>query len=362
MPKLFSKPEITMGLDIGSRLVKLVQLRHTNKGIELMNVGMDTIPDEAIVDGTVMDIAPVVKVIQALLKQLNIKNPDVNTAIAGKAVIVKKVKLPYMSREELNESIRWEAEQFIPFDMDDVNIDFQILSTNVEMKNMDVLLAAAKKEKLNNHLNLIRAAGLKTIIIDLDAFAVENAYEFNLAPEPDTVIALINLGCSITNINVIHNEIPLFTRDITMGGNNFTKALQKELLLNFDEAENIKINFSRESAKSNTDLSSNTFDKDVHIIIEKIMEELSMEISHSFEYYHSSQENKKITKVVLSGGAAKTFNLSEYLTKKLGVKVEINNPLKKIIINENKFDIKYIQSIAPILTVAIGLALRQGIE
>ncbi len=363
MSKLF-KPDITLGLDIGSRYVKLIQFHHTPKGIELINLGMDTIPPEIIVDGTVMDFEPVVKVIQKLLKQLDIKNLDVNTAVAGKAVIVKKVKLPFMTEKELNETIHWEAEQFIPFDMDDVILDFQILSSNPKDKNMDVLLAAVKKEKINNHMNLLHTAGLNPVIIDTDAFALENAYESGIEPNPELVTALVNIGCSITNINIVSGGIPLFTRDISMGGNNFTKALQKELLLNFEEAEQMKIGFGKEETPllQNNGVLNSTVDKEVEEIMEKVMNEFALEISHSFDYYHSTSENKKVNSVILSGGTAKTYKFDQFLSQKLGLKLEVNNPFKNIIINENKFDLKYIQSISPLFTVSVGLALRRDIR
>ncbi|MBI5417515.1 type IV pilus assembly protein PilM [Candidatus Poribacteria bacterium] len=356
---MFSKPEITLGLDIGSRFVKLVQLRHTNKNIELVNFGMEIIPPESIVDGTVMDFEPVIKVIQKLLKQFDIKSIDVNTTVEGKAVIVKKVKFPLISKTELIESIKFEAEQYVPFEMEEVNLDFQILTSNAETKSTDVLLVAVKKEKINNHLNLIRTAGLNPVIIDIDAFAVQNAFEASSTPLPEAVTALINIGCSITNINIVSNGIPLFTRDITMGGNNFTKTLQKELLLNFEEAEQLKINYGKENKpEKNVNVLDSTIDYDVKEIMNSIMNELAIEILHSFEYYNTSSEGKKITNVVLSGGTAKTYGLAEFLSQKLNLKTDIHNPFKNISIDENKFSIKSLESIAPIFSVGVGLGLR----
>jgi type IV pilus assembly protein PilM len=164
-------------------------------------------------------------------------------------VIVKKVSLPAMSREELDEQIRWEAEQYIPFDVNEVNLDFQILGGGNDDGQMEVLLVAAKKDLIDDYVQVIHEAGLVPVAIDVAAFAVENAFEANYDVSPGQTVALVNVGAQVVNINIVSNGVPCFTRDITTAGNQYTEEIQKALSISFGEAERIKLGGRRSDSQ-----------------------------------------------------------------------------------------------------------------
>jgi type IV pilus assembly protein PilM len=238
-----AKGKLAVGLDIGSGSIKLCQLKPGKKGnYQLISFGMVQLPPEAIVDGALMNSTAVVDGIQELFASQKIKHKEVATSVSGHSVIIKKINLPQMTPEELEESIQWEAEQYIPFDINDVNIDVQILNTeSTQAGQMDVLLVAAKKDMVNDYTEVIASAGLTPVVVDIDAFAVQNQFEINYeVPRSETVV-LVNIGASVTNINVLANGISTFTRDISIGGGQFTDAVQKALNVSYDEAEALKL-------------------------------------------------------------------------------------------------------------------------
>ena len=219
-----SKKKQVIGLDVGTHSIKLVQLRNTGKEWELLNFGIMPLEPEAIVDGAIMDASSIVEAVRNLLEMEKITTRNVVTAVSGTSVIVKKIKLPFMTEEELSESIEWEAEQYIPFDISDVNIDFQILEGGFlpderDSDQMDVLLVAVKREKIDDYTNLILEAGLNPVIVDVDAFAIENSYELNYGINEEEIVALVDLGAAVMDINILKGGITAFTRDISLGGN-----------------------------------------------------------------------------------------------------------------------------------------------
>lgn len=238
---MFGKGKQLIGLDIGTSAVKMVVLKEQIKGYSLQALGYEPLPPEAIVDGAIMDSAIVIEAIQKIVKDQKIRKKNVALSVSGHAVIVKKITLPKMSQEELDESILWEAEQYIPFDIEDVNIDFHIIEDrNVGGNEMEVILVAAKKDKVNDYTNLVRQAGLIPMVVDVDGFAIGNQYEVNYNIEPDRVIALIDIGAGVMNINIMQGQQHMLYRDISMGGNQFSDAIQKELNVTYQQAEEIK--------------------------------------------------------------------------------------------------------------------------
>lgn len=340
-----------VGLDIGTNLIKVAKLKESSKGLYLENLGMTPVPPQAIVDGAIMDAGVIVDSIKNLIQEEKIKTKDVCMAVSGHSVIVKKISLPEMPEEELEESIQWEAEQYIPFDIDDVNIDFQILETYGEAKEgkMDVLLVAVKKDKIDDYTRLVKETGLNPVIVDLDTFAIENAYEINYEIEKDRVIALIDIGAGVMNINVLKDGISAFTRDISIGGNQYTEAIQKELNIGYEEAETLKKGGEIEDINY----------QDVQSIIDSVSENISVEIQRSFDFFKATSQDQNIDKIILSGGCAKIRGIDTFLNKKIGIDLSIANPLKNIQFSEKKFDAAYLQEIAPLSTVCIGLALRK---
>src|SRR6266404_622705 len=238
-----NKSKSIVGLDIGSSAVKAVELRSNGKGFKVGAVAVEPVPPDSIVDGAIIDGGAVSAAIRRIFEHKTFKTRDVAASLSGNAVIVKKISLPVMTEAELSESIYWEAEQYIPFDIQDVNLDYQILDpgTSAESKGtMDVLLVAAKKEKIADYTGEISQAGRVAVVVDVDAFALQNAYEANYGLESGQVVVLINAGASAININIVTGDQSVFTRDISMGGNSYTEAVQKELNLPFESAEQLK--------------------------------------------------------------------------------------------------------------------------
>ena len=251
---MFGTSKAVVGLDIGSSWVKAVELKAAGKGYRVAAFGMEPVPPDSIVDGAIIDAGAVADAIRRLFESNKaFKAKDVCASLSGNAVIVKKITLPIMTKSELDESIYWEAEQYIPFDVQDVHLDYQILDpgTGPESRgSMDVLLVAAKKEKIADYTGVIAQAGRTAVIVDVDAFALQNAYETNYGLEPGQVVVLLNAGASAVNINILQGDQSVFTRDFSLAGNAYTEALQKELDLPFDAAEQLKKGIPVDSCES----------------------------------------------------------------------------------------------------------------
>jgi type IV pilus assembly protein PilM len=350
-----AKGKLALGLDIGSSSVKMILLKETKRGFSLQSFGMAPLPPEAIVDGALMNSTAIVQAIQELVAAQNIKHREVAIGVSGHSVIIKKITLPKMTQEELDESIAWEAEQYIPFDVKDVNIDTQILTPpGTEIAGqMDVLLVAAKKDMINDYTSVVAEAGLSPSIVDVDAFAVQNAFETNYgAPEGETVV-LINAGASVVNINILANGITTFTRDITVGGNGFTEEIQKQLNVSYDEAEALKV-----GGRVGSDADA-VVPQEVERVILGVAEQMAGEIQRSLDFYSATAADGKISRVLLSGGTAKIPALFKTIEGRVGVPVEILNPFKNIEIDPRRFDPTYIMEVAPMAAVAVGLGLRR---
>ena len=339
------------GLDIGTSAVKLVQLQLTRHGAKLLALGVAPLPPEAIVEDTVMDTHVVLEAIQAAMRMAKIKVKDVVIAIPTRTIIMKTIRLPKMASEELSRSIVWEAEQYIPFPIEEVVLDFQVVNPeDPTTKQTEVLLIAAKKDKVNSHLSLIHDAGLNPVILDIDAFALSNCYELNAEEVvEENPIGFIEIGAGLTNINVVKKGIPQFTRGLSLGGSYFTKAIQKAFNLNFEQAERLKKGEDSGEFKG----------LDISPVINPILDDLLGEIQRSLVHYRTTTGETGIAKVILSGGSAKISGIDQIFSEKLGVPVEIINPLRKVEINSRLFDVEQLQKMAPMLTVGIGLAIRK---
>lgn len=345
---LFIKNREIVGVDIGSSSVKLVQLSEYKGAYQLRNVGILPLPSGAIVDNSLMDTTSIVETIKDLLKSLNSKAKEAVCSISGNSVIIRKISLPAMTPDELEDQIAWEAEQYIPFDINDVNLDFEILDSDVSgAGKMTVLLVASKKEIINEYVAVFNEAGLRLTVVDVDSFAVQNIFELNYAPLPDEVVALINIGASIMNLNVVKNGVSLFTRDVQMGGNLYTEEIQRQFSLSSEEAEKVKITGEHPDKARLKDT------------ISRINDTLSIEILRSLDFYNSTAEEQKIGKIYLSGGCSKVPMLLESVSQRLGLPVEVLNPLRSITFSEKEFDPEYLQEIGPLIAVAAGLAMRR---
>ena len=281
-----------------------------------------------------------------------IKTKDVAVAVSGHSVIVKKVSLPAMTREELEDQIQWEAEQYIPFDVNEVHLDFQILDTSEGEGQMDVLLVAAKRDLVDDYVQVIAEAGLIPAAVDVAAFAVENAFELNYDAEPDEVVALVNIGAQVVNINVVQNGIPAFTRDITTGGNQYTEEIQKSLSISFEEAERIKL------GGTGKDQSQEVVPQEVESAMRSVTETVIGEISRSLDFFTATAAESRINKVLLCGGGAGIPGLDASFRERSGLEVEVMNPLGRMLPSRG-FDPDYLKNVSSSLSVAIGLATRK---
>src|SRR5512140_3240445 len=344
--------KLAVGLDIGSSSIKLVHVKEKRGGFALQAFGTAPLPPEAIVDGALMNSAAIVEAIQEVIAAQRLKAREVAIGVRGHSVIIKKIQLPRMTQEELDESIQWEAEQYIPFDVKDVNIDTQILTPDGDAAGqMDVLLVAAKKDMINDYTSVCAEAGLTATVVDVDAFAVQNAYETNYEQAPQETVVIVNVGAAVTNLNVVSRGVTTFTRDITMGGNAFTEEIQKQLNISYDEAEALKVGGQGDSDA--------VVPQEVERVIQGVAEQLGGEIQRSLDFYASTAPDGKITRAVLSGGTARVPALFKTLEARAGVAVEILNPFKNIEIDNKKFDPAVLLAAAPAAAVGVGLALRR---
>ncbi|GER92965.1 pilus assembly protein PilM [hot springs metagenome] len=340
-----------IGLDIGSAYIKAVQLNDTKTGYELVLFDMIPIQQGVIIDGMVEDKPALIASIKELLKKINVKKSDAIIGVSGhSSVVIKRITIPLMTEEELDASMKYEAEQYVPFDINDVEIDFQILGPRAEEDGqMDVVLVAVKKSVIKDYNDVVSQAGLEPIIMDVDSFALSNMYEVNYGIEERKNIALVNIGASTTNINILQNGVPVFTRDSAIGSSHHTDALEKEFGIHREDAERLKLGRSIEGISYG----------DVQLVINSASEEIYSELHRSFEYFKSSVAEEDIDKIILSGGASLIKGFSEAMADRLGIEVEVANPFKNIKISE-KLDVSYIREIAPIAAVAVGLGIRRA--
>jgi type IV pilus assembly protein PilM len=348
----FGKSKSVVGLDIGSSAVKAVELKPAGKGFKVVAFGTEPVPPDSIVDGAIIDGAAVTEAIRKVFENKAFKTKEVAASLSGNAVIVKKISLPVMTEAELAESIYWEAEQYIPFDIQDVNLDYQILDpgTGPDSKGtMDVLLVAAKKEKIADYTGVITQAGRTPVVVDIDAFALQNAYEVNYGIEPESVVVLLNAGASAININILTGDQSTFTRDVSIGGNAYTEAVQKELNLPFDSAEQLKRGQSVEGV---------TFE-DVQPVLHAMTENVLLEIQKTFDFFKASATSDRIDRIVVSGGASRVDGFIQALQEHFGAGVEMFDPFKKIGFDPQKLGITDAEGVSPAAAVAVGLALRK---
>lgn len=342
-----------VGLDIGSSSIKVVQLKESKGRFVLQKFGVKPLEPEVIVDGTVMDEGRVIAAIRELFDELKVKNNQVAVSISGHAVIVKKISLPPMPDEELEGQVKLAAEQYIPFDINEVNIDFYVLPADMaDMESgggeMSVILVAAKKDKINELTELVKGAGLLPLVMDVDAFAVENMYAVNFPMGQDETTALVNVGASVMNVNIIRGGVSLFTRDIPLGGNRYTEAIQRELGLSYEEAEEAK----RGEGGGHSGGAS------IEQILDSVNAEVASEIARTVDYFKTSAPDIGLDRVMVCGGVARMHGLVQQLSDHMHAPVEVANPFAEIDTTGSNVDQDELNAMAPLAAVAVGLALR----
>jgi len=337
-----------VGLDIGSNATKVIQVKQTKRGVQLLNFGIEPVPPQSIVDGSVMNSAAVAESISALFSKLRLRQKDVAIAISGHSVIIKKISVPQMSKDELEDQIYWEAEHHIPFAKDDVEIDHQILDSEAGQNQMEVLLVAAKKEVVSDYASLVREANLNPVVVDVASFTMQNAFELNYGISEETV-AVLNVGAAISTITIISNGVATFTRDVTIGGNAFTEEIQKQLNVGYEEAEAYKCGGTE---------GDEVIPQEVDTILLQQADVMAGEFQRSFDFYLATTTGGQIDRIYLAGGSARVPALQQAIETRARLPLEVMDPFREVLIDESKFDMDYIQRQAPMACISMGLALR----
>jgi type IV pilus assembly protein PilM len=344
---LFGRKRTTIGLDIGSGLIKIAVIDHGKGEPELVKVVITPLLADAIVEGEVMDPGIVTDAIRSAMEQAGIKTRDVVTAVGGRDVIIKKIQIERVKEQQARELMRWEAEQHVPFDMESVELDFQILDPDADGMEMSVLLVAAKRDLIENKMRLLTDAGISPSVVDVDAFALHNAFEINHPDAMNGVVGLINIGHEVTNINIMDDGVPILTRDLTVGTRRFREDLQRERGLSADEADALL----------------QGYDRSAHLdaVIENRGEEIAVGVERAAAFLASSSRNAtQMRAVYLCGGGARVPGLAEALGLRLRLPVELANPLANLRIREGALDNLVTDEVAPLLMLPIGLAMRKA--
>jgi len=346
---ILGKKDSLVGLDIGSRSVKVAEITETKNGRKLRRFGVADIPPGAIEDGAISDPETVAQVIRQLFKSANIKTTNVALSIGGYSVIIKKINVQTMPEEQLQETIHFEAEQYIPFDISDVNLDFQLLG---EVENnpsqMSVFLVAAKKEMVNDYINLATLVGLTPCIVDVEAFALQNIFEANYDIQGENV-ALIDIGASKTSLNILKDNSSVFMRDVALGCIQINQKIMSMLDCSYDQAELIK--FGEPSNKLSAD--------ELKQIISAVVTDWCTEIRRALDFFYTNYPDDPIKRIILSGGGANIAEFRQLLASESAAQVETLNPFNGVVVDEKSFDPEYIRQIGPQAAIAMGLALRR---
>lgn len=336
----------TVGLDIGSGLIKLVVVDHSRGEPELTHVAVTPVLADAIVEGEVMDPGVVSDAIRGLFATAGVKQKQVVVAVGGRDVIIKKIQVDRMKESDAAEVVRWEAQQHVPFDIEGVELDFQVLDPHGEGLQMDVLLVAAKRELVETKVALLSDAGLSPLVVDVDAFALHNAFELNYPEAMEGVVAVVNVGHEVTNVNILDDGIPLLTRDLSVGTRKFREDLQREHGISADEADGI--------------LAGGQRTPELDRCVQARGEEIAVGVERAAAFLQAaSRDAQGIQRVYTSGGGARIPGLTEVLNSRLGMAVEVANSMQHLRVREGVFDTMSVDEIAPILMLGVGLALRR---
>ena len=344
---LLGGKKTSVGLDIGSGIIKLVAVDHSGAEPEVVKVATTEVAADAIVEGEVMDPGIVAEAIRGLFSTAAVKHKGVVTAVGGRDVIVKKIQMDRMKEGDAREVIRWEAEQHVPFDMANVEVDFQILDPDAEGLQMDVLLVAAKRELVESKVALLAEAGLTAAIIDVDAFAIHNAFELNYPDALQGVVGLVNIGHEVTNVNILDDGVPVLTRDLSVGTRRFREDLQREKALSGEDAEKVI-----QGVTQSADLTS---------YVEARGEEIAVGVERAAAFLATTSRSAGgLSRVYTIGGGARIPGLNEVLASRLKVPVELANPVQRLRVRDTVFESVSLDEVAPLLMLAVGLALRRA--
>jgi len=350
---MFRKKKQLIGLDIGSHTVKIVQLEQRKKGLELVAFGVAPVAPQAIVEGAIREPDSIARTIRQLATNLKIKEKFVATSISGYAVMIKKIEVPSTTEEELERNLYQELGQYIPYNIQEVRVDYQVLDVAPEKpKNVEVLLVAAKKEAVDEYVDLVSLAGFEAVVVDVDFFALSNAYEATYGMSGNEPTALVDVGANKISIIIVQQAIPVFTRDISLGGAQLSIEIQNKLGLSYDQAERVKLGENLENFNT----------KELEEIFSHTVKTWSAEVKRALDFYLGTVREARVKKMLLGGGSCRIPGLNKLLMKDTGLTVEIFNPLEMLDYESEHFDPDYISYIGPQLAICLGLALRKADE
>ena len=338
------RKKTSVGLDIGSGFVKLVEVDHSGDQPEVSKVAMRPLLPDAIVEGEVMDPGLVADTVKGLFQEVGLKGKEVVTAVGRHDVIIKKIEMDRMKESDAREVIRWEAEQHVPFDIKSVELDFQILNPDDEGLQMEVLLVAAKRELVDNKVGLLQDAGFATSVIDVDAFALHNAFEYNYPEATEGIVALVNIGHEMTNVNVLEEGVPILTRDIPFGSRRLREDLQREKGLTAEVAEDV--------VQGREELDELTR------AVESSADEVAVGIERASAFLMTRQSGAGLGKIYLSGGGARIPGMADALGRRMNVETYVVNPFERIPVRPEAGVNVVLDDAGPMLLLPLGLALR----
>ena len=347
---MFRRATSLVGLDIGSTAIKAVELKGTARAFHVAAYGSEPLPPDSIADGAIVDADAVAEAIRRVLDTAGIRNREVAASLSGSAVIVKRITVPAMTEAELAGTIHWEAEQHIPFDLDDVNLDYQSLgAADPSADTMDVLLVAAKKERIADYTRVISQAGRVAIVLDVDAFALHNAYEVNYGAEPGAVVVLLDAGASATTVSILSGDQSFLTREISIGGRAHAEALQREMSLPAAAAEQLRRGVSVPGATL----------EEARPVVRAVTESVMLEIEKTFDFFTATAASNPIDRIVVTGGASRAEGFTEALAERFNTAVEVMDPFREITFDARRLAADAADARA-VAAVAVGLALRRA--
>ncbi len=341
----FSKKPL-VGLDIGSSAVKAIELVKGRNGYEITGFGYAPLPPDAVSGGSISNRAAVADAVRSAFEKATSKSKKVATGVSGNSVIVKRVVLPVDTPEEVADSIEFDADRYIPFDVSEVNLDHYVIGPSERDDGLEVLIVAVKKEQVESSTEVVTMAGRVPAVVDLNAFALQNAFEANYRPGPDETVALINIGASLTNINILKGGMPMFIRDVAVGGNQYTDILKKELQLSEEEAEDLK--YGKQVGMYDTET--------VAPLLDSITDVLTMEVQKTFDFFKENFPRESISSIYLAGGTSRAPGMTDKIQGAFGVDVQILDPLKSVGVHAKVGP--DVREHGPALAVALGLAMR----
>lgn len=350
-----------VGIDIGSNSIKVCQLKESRRGYGLVRLGYAELGPQVIVDGQVMDSGAVIESLQRIFRDSKIKQKDVCLGVSGQSVIIRKITVPRMTAQELEEQIHWEAEQHIPFDIKDVQVDYQVLRERPEASQMELLLVAAKKDQINDYAQLAREAKLKPIVCDIDAFSIQNLFNVSRGLPQDQTIALINVGASLASLNIVAGGVSAFTREIANGGNVITEEIQKQLQVATEQAEAYKTG-GASGGQDQAYRDPGMIPQQVVQIIDAVCDSIAAEIQRSLDFFMATSGEGEIARIYVTGGTANLASLGQAIERRSRVPVEVWHPIERVTVEAKEVDRNLLQLRSTQLSVALGLALRKSKE